>query len=717
MSETYERPEDAGKPPKGVVARWLAELRLAEQEEKDWRGDAAAACRRYRGGNVVKDGKPSAGFNILWSNTETLRPALYNSTPKPDVRRRFNDADPQGKYVSNVLERALSFSNDDEDMDSKVISCVLDMLLPGRAVARVRYVPSFRQVQGPQAAEHNEEQEEPTHERNEGVDEEIAWEQVVTEHVHWGDFRRGPGKKWEEVSWIAFRHRLTREQLEDKFGEAGTNAPLEECDLGEESDKDENLDKTVFKRATVWEIWDKEQRKVIWIHPNVPDAPLGEDDDPLKLVGFFPVPRPLMAIEDSDSLIPVTLYSLYKSQADEIDRITVRIQKIIGAVKARGAYDSSLGTSVSEILKGEDNEFIPVDALAFADKGLDKALWFVPVEQLVRVLVELVAQRNELKAVIYEITGVSDILRGASNANETATAQQIKAEWGSLRLQRMQRDVQRFVRDILRLKAEIISERFEPDTMRLMTGIELPTDAQKQMMEMQGQQLPMPTWGEVLQVMRDDSLRSFRIDIETDSTINAQIAEDQQAFAAGIQAITGFLTAIGPAVQVQAFPIEAVKAICMAWVRRTKLGREVEDALEGIKAPQPPQQPEDNSAQVEQMKMQQEAQMRQAEMQQAQQIKAAELQHAQQMEQARQTHESALEDKRMSAEMAKAQAEIEIKRIEAQIKQADLQLKAMEIQLREREIAQGGEIERQRMQMDAENREADRQERANDAPV
>jgi len=711
MSETYERPEDAGKPPAGIVSRWLAELRLAEEEEKAWREDAAGTYRRYRN-TLPQDGKTVTGMNILWANTETLRPALFNSSPKPDVRRRFKDADPVGKYVSDILERALSFSNDDESLDDKIPMSVLDMLIPGRAVARVRYVPSFRQVQGPEATEHDEEAEEPTHERHEGVTEEVAWEQVTTEHVHWADFRRGPGKNWSEVTWIAFRHRLTREQLEEKFGKLGTSAPLEDCDLGEESEKDKSLDKEIFKRATVWEIWNKDDRQVVWIHPNMPEGPLGTDDDPLKLVGFFPIPRPLYAIEDADSLVPSTLFSLYKSQAEEIDKLTIRIQRIIGAIKARGAYDSTLGGALSEILKGEDNELIAVDALAFADKGLDRAIWFAPVEQLVNVLRELIAQRTELKQTIYEITGISDILRGSTNAQETATAQQIKSQWGSLRLQRMQREVQRFVRDLMRIKAEIIAERFSPETLRLMTGIQLPSAQEKQMMEMQGQQLPVPSWEEAIQVMQDDSLRSFRIDIETDSTVQAQIAEDQQAFAAGVQAITGFLQGVAPAVMSGAFPVEAAKAIIMGWARRSKLGREVEDALEGIKAPQPAQQPEDNSAQVEQMRMQQEAQIKQAEMQQAQQMKAAELQHAHQMEQARQAHESALEDKRMGAEMSKAQADIEIKRIEAQIKQTELQLKHMELQLREKEIDQNGSLEARRIESDAEAKREAKAEKA-----
>jgi hypothetical protein len=44
---------------------------------------------------------------------------------------------------------------------------------------------------------------------------------------------------------------------------------------------------------------------------------------------------------------------------------------------------------------------------------------------------------------IYEVTGISDIVRGQGNAQETATAQEIKSQWGSLRIRKLQKQIER----------------------------------------------------------------------------------------------------------------------------------------------------------------------------------------------------------------------------------------------------------------------------------
>jgi hypothetical protein len=93
---------------------------------------------------------------------------------------------------------------------------------------------------------------------------------------------------------------------------------------------------------------------------------------------------------------------------------------------------------------------------------------------------------------IYEITGISDIMRGASQAAETATAQSIKANFGSMRLQKRQRRVQKFTRDIVRIKTEIIAEHFTREMLEEMTGIRMPLKleqqaAQSQLMALQQQ--------------------------------------------------------------------------------------------------------------------------------------------------------------------------------------------------------------------------------------
>jgi hypothetical protein len=80
--------------------------------------------------------------------------------------------------------------------------------------------------------------------------------------------------------------------------------------------------------------------------------------------------------------------------------------------------------------------------------------------------------RDQIKQAIYEIMGISDIMRGATRATETATAQRIKGSMGMSRLEDQKQAASNFVRDLLRLKAELIAQNFDPQTLEAMTGEE-----------------------------------------------------------------------------------------------------------------------------------------------------------------------------------------------------------------------------------------------------
>lgn len=660
-SGAIERPEDLEKDEKGVVRRWLLELKLADKRETDWRKKSAKILSRYR----QKDAKKHS-FNILWSNTETLRPAVYNSLPKPDVRRRFKDADPMGKAVSEVLSRSIEYGLDTTDFDVNIKMSVLDMLLPGRGVARVRYVPDVRLAGGMSEAT------ETADESLEGDFEEVQWEQAPVEHVQWDDFRIGPGKEWSEIPWIGFRHRLTRDELEAQFPDCGADVQLDATE-DEDVKKEDAETQNAFKTAEVWEIWAKDKREVLFISSGYKERPLKTLDDPMGLTGFWPVPRPLYAIEDASSLVPVPLYELYKQQADELDAVTARIGILIKGLKLRGIYDSTL-TELSELMRGEDNDLIPAaNVTALLERGgLEKAIWFMPIEQAAMVLKELYVQREQVKQVIYEIMGLGDILRGVSNPNETARAQEIKSKWGGSRITKLQSEVARFIRDIMRLQAEIIGERFQPETLEAMTGLKYPRLAEKQeaqamyqqqaaQAQMAGQQPPpppeilsKPSWEEIIRILRDDKLRTFKVDVETDSTVAASIEGDMEGLTKVLTGVVELVNGLGPAVQMGALPIEAVKELVLTVARRAKMGNAVEDAFDKMQPPKPQADPEQAKAQAqaqaEAQKTQIEAQKHQAEMQ----ARQAELAQTAQIEQQRNAMEA--ERSRLDSEQ-KAQVE------------------------------------------------------------
>ena len=66
--------------------------------------------------------------------------------------------------------------------------------------------------------------------------------------------------------------------------------------------------------------------------------------------------------------------------------------------------------------------------------GLQNHIWLVPILEWVNALKELYQSRDQQKNAIYEIIGIADIIRGATNPYETATAQRMKGTVGSGRM-------------------------------------------------------------------------------------------------------------------------------------------------------------------------------------------------------------------------------------------------------------------------------------------
>ena len=304
--------------------------------------------------------------------------------------------------------------------------------------------------------------------------EEVAAESTTCEHVHWDDFRLSPARSWDEVRWVAFRTRLSREELVGRFGpKIGGAVPLDETTAPE--GELHAGDSDAPRRAEVWEIWDKPRREVVFLATGAKAALLDAVEDPLGLADFFPVPRPLYSVPATDSLTPYPEFLVYEDQARELDEVTRRIMALTKALKLRGIYDSAQ-PEIARLLTADDNQMIPSEHfMSMIERGgLDKAVQFAPVETIAAVLSQLYANREQIKQAIYELTGLADILRGSTRPSETATAQSIKARWGSLRLQDRQREVQRLIRDLFRLQAEVVAEKFGADTLAEMTG--LPVD-------------------------------------------------------------------------------------------------------------------------------------------------------------------------------------------------------------------------------------------------
>jgi hypothetical protein len=608
-----EQPEDGA----AFMRRWAKEIAIADAAERKWRERSRMIYQLYEGGEKESQHDIPSGeqsFNILWSNTETLLPAVYNSAPQPDVRRRFRDDDPVGKAASTVLERAISYAIDTEEFYDTLEDSVLDMLLPGRGLARVKYEPVFipqmmPSVDGAEPQPRMDAMGQPMQEK--------ADEKTFIEHVQWDDFLRGPGKRWSHVPWIGFRHRLKKDQLVRMFGEEmAKNVPLNFPD-GMENKQDH--EKMAFATAEVIEVWDKETMTVFFVSMGYKDGPLRLDEDPMELKGFWPVPKPLMAIKNTRTLVPKPMYQMYEAKAVELERISRRINGAVRVCKLRGIYDSTM-TEVQKLLEADDTDMIAIENAARyygQQGGIEKAIWMMPVNAIAAVLTTLYNAQNECKQTIYEITGISDVVRGATNPNETATAQRYKAQFGGIRLKTMQREVKRFGRDLIRLLADVICSKYDQETLASITGLQYPTGEQKaqaqqqlQMAQQQppqmdpatGQPMPAPppdpqlqktansvSWDEIMQVLRSDAQRCYKVDVETDSTIAETLETDMEGLQQVLTALQSVITGMLPLVQQGIMTMDALKSVCLSIVRRARLGSAVEDAVETMQAPAPPQ--------------------------------------------------------------------------------------------------------------------------------
>lgn len=586
-----DSPEDQAKRAAAAFKFWQREMGLADEAEKDFREEGEKIIRRYRGEKEYK----AERFRLLYSNVSIMAPALFNSLPVADIRRRFNDRDEDARQVAQSLERAIGCQAEKSDFEAVMDEIVLHRLLPGRGVARVRYEPHFAPATDPATGKPAmDDQGKPV--------EELVNESVNFEVVPWKDFRRGPGKRWSDVPWVGFRIYPKLQDLEKLAPAIAKDVPLD-AQAGEpHDDKDGAPAADAFKRAEVWQIWDREKGEIVYWAPRYSNSVLATRPDELKLEGFFPTPEPLMAMRSPDDLRPVSDWSQYALLADELEEITKRLRRLVAAAKWRGVTAKELGGAFDKMNKLADGQLAPAeDAITFAQEGgIKNAIFLMPLAELMAAIKQLYEAREQTKQVIFEVTGLADVLRGSTNPNETLGAQRLKAQWGSLRLQKSQSDVQRYCRDLYRLGVEIIATRFDPKSIMLASGISL-TPQQ-------------------IQLMQRDLLREYRIDIETDSTIRADLGRQQENIGQFVQGFGTFMQALTPAVASGQMMADEAADLLTGFARSFKLGRQGEEALErmgdrlreqaalakkqGAAGGQPPPDPKVIEAQIEQQRQQ-----------------------------------------------------------------------------------------------------------------
>jgi len=564
--------------PKSAKA-WLNLLEESEDAFEDWNNHCDNIDKQFASLERLSQYRDKE-FSMFWANCEVLKPSIYAKPPIPVVTPKFKDRRPVYQQASEVMERCCNVAFDLTRINDLMLLVRDDCSMYSRGVAWCRY------------------------ESGKG-DSEYDHEKVCIDFKNRRDFLHSISRNWREVTWVAGASYLTRTEARKRFKEYSGDA-YQEADYKVDKESKNVGGADNRERAKFWEIWDRGSKRVVWVAEGVEDI-LDEDDAHLDLQNFFPCPKPAYGTLQRGSLVPVPDVMQYRDQLEEINMLTSRIHAISDALQVKGFYPAGGGEAADAILTAirQNNPgvtMVPISNFSTFGNSKDPIVW-LPIDQIATTIQGLVMLRKQIIEDIYQITGMADIMRGATDPNETLGAQQLKTQYGSTRIRDKQQELVRLARDLVEITSEIITEKFKDATIIEMSQIQLPTKQMKQQqmqqlqqglmqLQQQMQQQPQPqpppqqpgtppppaqqpdpqtaqtqalmkqgqnelqklqdkpTIDQVLYFLKDNRAKAFVLDIETDSTIMAdENAEKQRR--------TEFITALGPLLQQLAAMVQA----------------------------------------------------------------------------------------------------------------------------------------------------------------
>jgi len=541
--------------PKKALA-WLNLLKESEKAFESWNDHCDKIDKLYGNLDRLSQMGRDKEFQMFWANCEVIKPAIYSTPPQPVVVTKFKDRRPVYQASADMLERCVTVAFDNAYIQELMLQVRDDVALIGRGVAWCRY--------------------ESGGEGNGYYD----GERVCVDFKHRRDFLHSVSRSWPEVTWVAGASYLTREQARDRF-KPYSGDEYQDADYRVDRDSREVGGADARERAKFWEIWDKQRKRCVWVAEGCENI-LDEDDSHLELSGYFPCPKPAYGSLQRGSLVPVPDVLQYKDQLEELNDLTSRIHALTDALEAKGFYPAGGAELADAIQKAITTHtpgrvLVPISNWA-AFGGSKEVIVWLPIEQIASVIQTCIAVRKEIVQDIYQIIGLSDIMRGASDPRETLGAQTLKSEYGSSRIRDKQYELVRLARDLVCITGEIITDKFDKVTLVEMSQSQLPTDAMKrkqvgdiqqqlsnqqlalqkaqqlpqfaqaqqqnpeQMQQLMGQAQQMmqegqaaitkvmekPSIEQVFHFLKDNRLKTFVLDIETDSTVQIDETSEKQ---------------------------------------------------------------------------------------------------------------------------------------------------------------------------------------------
>ena len=428
---------------KGKSQHWQDLIDKDDKCLSNWQDTADSIDKQYAELQRLKGAGRDREFQLFWSNIQVMGPAIYARPPVPVVTPKFKDRRPLYRTASEMLERTCLVSFDLADIDQTMLAIRDDLSIVGRGVAWVRY------------------------------ESDDDGERVWYEHVDRKDFAHTPARKWSEVDEVSRRTWLSEKEMKKRFPDDYDAVQYQRIQDGTHGEG---------KACGVWETWSKSENKVIWWTEGY-EHTLDEGKPHIKLAGFFPCPRPAYATVQRRSLVPVPDMLFYKDQLEEVNDLTRRIHTLADAIKVRGFYagGGDVGSAIETAIQMDDDSqvLIPIPAMQSLMQGGGDPIMWLPIDTVAATITGLIELRRQVIEDVYQIIGLSDIMRGSTEASETLGAQRLKQQNGSARVRDKQSELVRVARDLVRLGAEIMANEFSRATLEDMAQMDLPTDKEQ----------------------------------------------------------------------------------------------------------------------------------------------------------------------------------------------------------------------------------------------
>lgn len=634
--ETDDEAERQGPDANSVF--WRKQIAAALTHERRWRNEALAAERTAFGPDQdtgSSDGEKTTldqindETSLIRANLEVLKPLVYSETPQPIVRRRWHgdgkNLDETALMAAECAQRLALYMLDTEDFDAAMKGARDDWLTVGRGQVRVVYKPASGRRP----------------------------ERAVPRYVPWARYLIAPSSSRDTAPWEAYEIPMTRTAIERRFpdhapyfsyntrGLVDSSRGLGDDERnrgGLDAPQDETgaLTPSPFDTAKVWEIWNREEREVIWWSGSCPKI-LDKIADPLDLVDFTPSPPPLLSNCKSDSSLPRPDMRFYQKRAEEIEIASKKLRSILNVISVSGLFPGQMVDEIKKLLDGSNRMIAVKDWLALMEKGgTNNIVQWLPLDAIAAAANALVLLRQQSKDAMFEASGISDIMRAQGDPNETATAQQIKGRYAGLRLSDRQRTMAHFALATLRIMLEIGVEQFSTQTLAEITGLDLPmTEVERAAMiarqeqqreifaaqvqlyqtaaaaaqagepinpgqppvEPKFEKIPETSWELVHARLRNDITRSITISIETNSTILADEQADKEARTEFLAAFATFVNQLMPLTATGQFDLKTIKELLLFGIRGFPKSRTLESMIAAL--PDEPQGPPQKDVQVQ----------------------------------------------------------------------------------------------------------------------